>query len=125
MNKKRKGKSMNDDVNVQAQTQQEQAAQQVSPVAQTGDVQVSEDGKTQTKQIGKYTVSVVREKCISAGSCEAVAPGVFALDEEGIATVISQDGNSDEEKLLAAQSCPTNAIVVIDNETGEQVWPKA
>jgi len=89
------------------------------------DVQVSEDGKTQTKQVGKYKVEVIREKCISAGSCEAIAANVFNLDEEGIAVVVSQDGNSDEEKLLAAQSCPTNAIIVTDTQTGEQVWPKA
>ncbi len=85
---------------------------------------MAEDGAVKVKQIGKYKVEVIRSKCISAGSCEAVAPGVFALDEEGIATVISQDGNSDEDKLLAAQSCPTDAIVVTDTETGEQVWPK-
>ncbi len=91
---------------------------------QQNTVQVSADGTTQTKQIGKYKVEVVRSKCISAGSCEAVAPNVFQLDEEGIATVIDQNGNSDEEKLLAAQSCPTNAIIVTDTETGEQVWPK-
>lgn len=88
------------------------------------DVQMSADGTTQTKQIGRYKVEVVRSKCISAGSCEVLASGVFKLDEEGIATVISQDGNSDDEKLLAAQSCPTNAIVVTDTQTGEQVWPK-
>lgn len=79
----------------------------------------------QTKQVGKYKVEVIREKCISAGSCEAIASNVFELDEEGIAKVVSQDGNTDEEKLLAAQSCPTNAIIVTDTETGEQVWPKA
>lgn len=88
------------------------------------DVQVSADGKTQTKQVGKYKVSVTREKCIGAGSCEALASNVFKLDEQNIAVVISQDGNTDAEKLLAAQSCPTNAITVIDTETGEQVWPK-
>jgi ferredoxin len=91
---------------------------------QATDVQVSEDGKTKSKQIGKYKVEVIREKCISAGSCEAIAPNVFELDEEGIAVVISQDGNTDEEKLLAAQSCPTNAVIVTDTESGEQVWPR-
>jgi len=79
----------------------------------------------QEKKIGKYKVEVIRDKCISAGSCEAIAPKIFELDEEGIAIVVSQDGNSDEEKLLAAQSCPTNAIIVTDTETGEQVWPKS
>ena len=77
----------------------------------------------QTKQIGKYTVSVIREKCISAASCVAIAPGVFDLDEQQLARVISQNGNDDETKLLAAQSCPTMAIIVTDTETGKQVWP--
>lgn len=76
-----------------------------------------------TKQIGKYQVSVIREKCISAASCVAIAGGVFDLDEEGIARVINQDGNDDETKLLAAQSCPTAAIEVIDTQTGQKVWP--
>lgn len=77
----------------------------------------------QQKQVGKYLVQVIREKCISAGSCVAIAPGVFDLDEEGIAIILSQDGNDDETKLLAAQSCPTAAIIVTDTETNTQVWP--
>ena len=54
----------------------------------------------------------------------AIAPKVFQLDKENKAVVISQDGNTDDEKLLAAQSCPTAAIVVTDEETGEQIWPR-
>ncbi len=77
----------------------------------------------QSKQIGKYKVEVIRDKCIGAASCVAIAPKVFQLDEEQIAKVISQDGNDDDTKLLAAQSCPTTAIVVTNLETGEQVWP--
>lgn len=80
-------------------------------------------GTRTVKQIGKYKVEVIRDKCISAGSCVAVAPAVFELDEEGIAKVISQDGNDDQTKLLAAQSCPTAAIIVTDTSTGEKVWP--
>ena len=77
------------------------------------------------KQIGKYQVSVINDKCISAASCVAIAPGVFDLDEAGIARVISQEGNDDETKLLAAQSCPTSAVIVVDTESGQQVWPVA
>jgi ferredoxin len=77
----------------------------------------------QTKIIGKYKVEVIREKCIGAGSCVAIAPAVFTLDEAGIAHILSQDGNDDDTKLLAAQSCPTAAIIVTDTETGKQVWP--
>jgi ferredoxin len=78
----------------------------------------------QVAQVGKYRVEVIREKCIGAASCAAIAPGVFEMDEEDIAVVISQDGEDDETKLLAAQSCPTAAIIVTDITTGEQVWPR-
>lgn len=77
-----------------------------------------------SKQIGKYKVQVINEKCIGAASCVAIAPNVFQLNEENIAYIVSQDGNDDETKLLAAQSCPTAAIVVTNTETGEQVWPR-
>jgi ferredoxin len=78
----------------------------------------------QITQVGKYKVEVIREKCIGAASCVAIAPLVFDLDEENIARIISQDGNDDDTKLLAAQSCPTAAIIVTDTTTGQQVWPR-
>jgi ferredoxin len=76
-----------------------------------------------TQQVGKYTVKVINEKCISAASCVAIAPGTFKLDENNIAEIISQGGDADDMQLLGAQSCPTAAIIVTDNETGQQVWP--
>ena len=66
---------------------------------------------------------MIRDKCISAGSCIAIAPKTFAFDDEQKAIVISED-ELDDMKLLAAQSCPTSAIVVTNIETGEQVWPR-
>ncbi len=72
----------------------------------------------------KYQVKVDVEKCIGAASCVAVAVKTFLLNQENKAEVISQDGNNDQEKMLAAQSCPTGAIEVIDTTTGEKVWPK-
>lgn len=72
---------------------------------------------------GKYKVFVRRSKCISAGSCIAIAPKVFQFDDQNIAKVQTQD-ELDELKLLAAQSCPVLAIVVQDVETGKIVWPE-
>jgi len=66
---------------------------------------------------------VINDKCIGAASCAAIAPRVFEMNEDNIAVVISQDGEEDDIKLLAAQSCPTAAIIVTDTETGKQVWP--
>jgi ferredoxin len=73
--------------------------------------------------IGKYKVKVDRGLCIGAASCVAVSPGVFELDKENKA--IFKEGANDtlENILMAAQSCPTKAIIVIDTETGKQVWP--
>lgn len=76
-----------------------------------------------SKNIGKYKVEVIREKCIGAASCVAIAPKVFDLDEEQIAIILDPHGEDDQTKLLAAQSCPTAAIIVTDTETGQQVWP--
>lgn len=76
-----------------------------------------------TKMPGKYKVEVLRDKCIGAASCVAIAPKVFGLDKDQKAFIISED-ELDDVKLLAAQSCPTAAIVVTDVETGEQVWPR-
>lgn len=74
------------------------------------------------KAPGKYKVQVIRSKCIGAASCVAIAPKVFGLDDKNLAYVISED-ELDDMKLLAAQSCPTAAIIIEDLESGQQVWP--
>lgn len=82
--------------------------------------QMAEDKEV---MVGKYKIKVIRHLCIGAASCVAVSPNVFQLDSENKAIV--PDGAEDvpENILLAAQSCPTKAIIVIDTETGQQVWP--
>jgi ferredoxin len=73
-------------------------------------------------QIGKYKVKVIRSLCIGAASCIAVSPNIFKLDGENKA-VILEGQDTPENILMAAQSCPTKAIIVIDSETNTQVWP--
>jgi ferredoxin len=72
----------------------------------------------------KYQVKVVEGKCIGAASCVAVAAMTYKMNNKNVADVIDQDGDDDAAKLLAAQSCPTGAIEVINTETGEKIWPK-
>lgn len=75
-------------------------------------------------QIGRYKIQVVRDLCIGAASCVAFAPETFEMDDQNIA-LIKEDSTEDLENiLLAAQSCPTRAIIVIDTEANKQVWPK-
>ncbi|EKD99893.1 MAG: hypothetical protein ACD_22C00142G0004 [uncultured bacterium] len=75
-------------------------------------------------KIGKYEVRVLRDLCIGAASCVAVSPQVFVLDGENKAVFAEGASDLPENIVLAAESCPTRAIVIIDIETGEQVWPK-
>lgn len=68
-------------------------------------------------------VEVDREVCIGAAPCVTVAPGVFQLDDENKAYVVDQNGADAETILLAAQSCPVQAIKVFD-EDGNQIYPE-
>lgn len=74
-------------------------------------------------EVGKYKVQVLRDICISAASCVAFSPSTFELDDEKKAVVKGDSTDTPENILLAAQSCPTKAIIVTDKETGEKVWP--
>jgi ferredoxin len=67
-------------------------------------------------------VVVDRDACIGAAPCVTIAPGVFQLDEDNKAYVVAQDGADAETILMAAQSCPVQAIIVFD-DTGRQIYP--
>lgn len=85
----------------------------------------SAEESTEGKGAGKYLVRVINNKCIGAASCVAVAPNAFKLNDKQIAEVLATTNQeTDDNLLLAAQSCPTLAIEVIDTETGQKVWPK-
>ncbi len=57
--------------------------------------------------------------CIAHAECEDLAPAVFHVEDTATVT-----GTAPLEQLLAiAEACPTGAISVIDEETGEQVYP--
>ena len=77
----------------------------------------------QSQQFGKYEVRIINDKCIGAASCVAISPATLKMNEQNIAEVISQN-DTDDNKLLAAQSCPTAAVEIIDTSTGELVWPR-
>lgn len=70
-------------------------------------------------------VKVDRDLCIGCGTCVAVCPKVFSIDEEGKSIIAKKDGikikdwANDTELDDAAQniqtavdSCPTKAILI-------------
>ena len=71
----------------------------------------------------KWKIVIDRDLCIGAASCVALAMKTFALDAENKATVLDEDGDEAEAIKLAAESCPTKAIILENIETGEQEYP--
>lgn len=53
----------------------------------------------------------VNDSCIGCGACTSVAPDVFELNDEGLASVIGDDLDTAKE---AAECCPVEAIEVED-----------
>jgi ferredoxin len=68
-------------------------------------------------------VTVDRELCIGAANCVAIAPSVFQLDAENIAVINDEHGATEELLWQAAEACPTNAITLEDEDTGETLYP--
>jgi ferredoxin len=74
------------------------------------------------EKIAKIVID--RKACIGAATCIVVSPKAFDLDEDGVAIV--KEGalqSGDGELFVAAQSCPTQAILLYD-ESGKQIFPK-
>ena len=68
-------------------------------------------------------IVVDRDLCIGAAPCVAIAGSVFQLDEEGKAIIIDEKGADDETIKLAAEACPTRAIILTDETSGAQIYP--
>lgn len=71
----------------------------------------------------KLKIKVIREECIGDGACADEAPGTFEIDADGVACCRGEVSDDAETILKSARACPTDAIVVIDVETGEQLVP--
>ncbi len=70
-----------------------------------------------------YKITVDRELCESNAECVSLAPQVFELDDEELCVVIDPESAKDKRILDAARACPVDAITLVDELTGEQVWP--
>lgn len=66
-----------------------------------------------------YAVEIDEYACAAHGDCAEIAPEVFELDD--VARVIGTAG--DEVLLEAARACPSSAMIILDQETGRQIYP--
>jgi len=56
---------------------------------------------------------VIKENCIGCGACQAIAPNIFEIDDEGLSKVLIEDISKEDEDDFkdALESCPTGAII--------------
>jgi ferredoxin len=59
-------------------------------------------------------VQVDRERCVSSGVCESLAPEVFELDDDGVLQVLREEPGGDQldEVRDAVQQCPARALAL-------------
>ena len=67
-------------------------------------------------------INLNKTSCIGCGACVAICGEHFEFDDNGLSTIIKQlDGEPSSELLEAIDSCPTNAISLVDvEETGAE-----
>lgn len=89
----------------------------------------------------RIRIKIDPELCIGAASCVTVSPEFFELNADNKAfpkdpsvaaaeptqyeRVVNVPDAVRDTIVLAAQSCPTLAISIFDEETGEQLFPRA
>ena len=61
-------------------------------------------------------VVVDRDRCVGSGACEALAPDVFEVDDDGVLAVLRAEPEDDDVPAVrdAVQACPTRALGLVD-----------
>jgi ferredoxin len=59
-------------------------------------------------------VAVDRDRCVGSGTCEALAPDVFEVDDDGVLVVLRDEPAADEQSDVrdAVTACPTRALTL-------------
>jgi ferredoxin len=73
--------------------------------------------------MARLRIDLAKAKCRSFGNCTKLAPEVFALDAEKKVRLVEGGTAPDETILKAAKSCPYRVVALVDEDTGEQVFP--
>jgi ferredoxin len=86
--------------------------------------------KPREKLTRPIKIRVDENICIANTVCVQLTPKVFQLKKQErasifapLAYVVDPNGATNDEILIAAQMCPTGAIIIEDAETGERIHP--
>jgi ferredoxin len=69
----------------------------------------------------RWKISVDKNVCIPSAMCVAIAPGRFVLDEQYRSGPVEAVIDPDEVVRDAAASCPSEAISLVEADTGRPV----
>lgn len=58
-------------------------------------------------------IEIDRDTCMGSGNCTFAVPGVFALDDEGVAVVVDPGAGDEAAIEAAAANCPSKAIRIV------------
>jgi ferredoxin len=59
-------------------------------------------------------IIIDKEKCIGCGTCVALAPEIFEMDDAGKSTIKKSPEINEEALKLTLDSCPAQAIKIED-----------
>lgn len=68
-------------------------------------------------------IAVDHDRCVGSTLCTLAAGEVFGLDDAGQSIVLDPAGADRDTVVDAAGECPMEAITVLDDETGDQLFP--
>lgn len=69
-------------------------------------------------------LKVDEDLCTGCQVCCDTAPKTFRLKDAGVAEAFNPQGDDDDTIMQAAQSCPVDAISVVNGDSGDKLWPK-
>ena len=71
----------------------------------------------------KLRISVDHDVCVGNAMCETFAPKVFVFNENRQSEVADPEADTAANILEAAENCTVSAITVVEEETGETLFP--
>jgi ferredoxin len=66
------------------------------------------------RRVHDLVVQIDRTLCVGFGDCVSEGTTAFALDEDGIAVFSAPEAVSRDELVQACESCPVDALTVLD-----------
>ncbi len=71
----------------------------------------------------KLRISVDHDICVGNEMCEIFVPKVFVLNANRQSEVAAPEADTAANILEAAENCLVSAITVVEEETGETLFP--